>query len=391
MTRLDGISILHIIKGIDIGGKNGGAENFGIHLVQALRKQGVKVSLCAYLKHDTPIEKYWLSQLENDGIEVFFACPSQRMNFLKARKNIKNWLHDNHPNIVHSHYQIGTITLISLKLGTSINLLVRTAHVSLEFGRGIYGVISRFIFRDIFYPLFVDYEIGVSRSITHSLNQQFVRRLIHKHVLWIPNAIPDTNDIERTGDPLSTLNIGKSEKQWLIISIGILVSRKNINLLLFAMPEVLKQIPHAKLIIVGDGPELKHLLDLSNELGISKSCLFLGQQQNIHSILAISNLLILPSSSEGISTVLLEAIQNKVPVIASDIAGNRELIEENVSGWLIPVGDVGSISGAIIRAYHEPDKIKSMAENAHTQINVYYISNVCNKYINAYLSMMKNS
>jgi len=391
MTKLDGIRILLIVKGIDIGGNSGGAENFGIRLARSLSKQNLDVSLCAFIRYGTSVEDYWQNQLENDDIDVFYACSSGKLNMLEARKNIKNWLHSHPTDIIHSHYQIGTITSISLKLDKSLSLLVRTAHVSLEFGRGIYGVISRFIFRDFVYPFFVDYEIGVSRSITQSLNQQIVRRVIHKQVLWIPNAISDTKDIERMDDLLSTFNIGISGKQWRMTSIGILVSRKNFDLLLLAMPEVLKEIPDAILIIVGDGPELKHLIDLSNELGISKSCLFLGQQKNIHSILAKSNLFILPSTSEGISTVLLEAMQNKVPIIASDIAGNRELITDDVSGWLIPVGDVVSISSAVIRAYQQPRKIKSMAETAYTQLDIYYMSNVCNKYIDAYLSMMQTS
>jgi glycosyltransferase involved in cell wall biosynthesis len=380
-------NILHIVKGIDIGGNSGGAENFGIRLVQSLNKWDMNVTICAFLHYGTAVEQQWLRQLQNEGIEVFYACSSKKINIFEARKNIKNWIRDQHVQIVHSHYQVGTITCLSLKLLNGCNYLLRTAHANLEFGKGIYGSMSRLIFRDFLYPLLVNYEIGVSRSITESLNQQIIRRLIHKPAHWIPNAIPDIIESEYNDDPLSTYLSGTSEIPWLVTSMGILLSGKNLDILIKAISEVIKTISNAKLVIVGDGPEYNYLVNVSKELGISNSCWFLGQQENIHYILEKSNVFVLPSSSEGLSTVLLEAMQNKVPVIASDIAGNRELIQDEISGWLVPVGDVAALSTAIIRAYQQPLKMKNMAEAAFTQISTYSLSSVCDQYVNAYLTL----
>ena len=391
MTKLDGIRILQIVKGIDIGGNSGGAESFGIRLAQSLREHGLDVSLCAYFQYNTSVEIYWRSQLEQNGIEVFFACPSGKFHLFKVRKDIRIWLRDHHIDIVHSHYQVGTIISASIKLSNNYKFLVRTGHIDLEFGASIYGMISRLIFRDIVYPLLVDCEVGVSRSITQNLNQQIVRLMLHKSAIWIPNAIPKIIDSKQLNESLENFIDTKSEKQWIITTIGILVPRKNIDLLIRAMPEVLSQIPHAKLVITGGGPELNTLMNLSNELGISKYCWFLGQQQNIHSILEKSNIFILPSSSEGTSTVVLEAIQNKVPIIASDIPGNRELIKDGINGWLVPVGDICELTNAIIRAYKHPDEIKRMAEEAYTLIEEYSMSNVCSKYMNIYSSLIQTT
>ena len=387
MTDLEGISVLHIVKGIDIGGNSGGAENFGIRLVRALNKKGVKVTLCAYLRYDTSVEQYWLRELQNDGIEVFFACPSKRIKLLQARGNIRSWIYDHQVQIVHSHYQVGTITCISLKLSNISGSLIRTAHANIEFGRSILGAISRLFFRDCLYPLVVDCEIGVSRSITDSLNRQIVRRLIHKPARWIPNAIPEIMYEIQNHDPLTEFLGRIPEQPWLVTTMGILLPGKNLDILIRAMAEVIRTIPQAKLVVVGDGPEFDYLVNLSKELGIANSCWFLGQQQNINSILQKSNTFVLPSGSEGTSTVLLEAIQNKVPVIASNIAGNRELIQNETSGWLVPVGDVAALSTAIKRAYDQPAKMKIMAEAAFSQIILYNLSSVCEKYTEVYLSL----
>ena len=203
MIDISGINILHIVKGIDIGGHSGGAEYFGIRLVRALKKLDIKITLCAFLKYGTAVEQQWFYQLQNEGIEVFYASSSDKANFCEARKNINKWIHERSIKIVHSHYQVGTITCLSLKLNNRYDFLLRTAHANLEFGNSISGSISRIVFRDFLFPLFLNYEIGVSKTITASLNKQVIRRLLHKPAHWIPNAIPDSSEIEELDDPLS--------------------------------------------------------------------------------------------------------------------------------------------------------------------------------------------
>ena len=389
MIILNRLKILQIVKGIDIGGNSGGAESFGVRLALSLHEHGLDVYVCAYVNYDTPVEKYWQNQLENAGIKVFFASTDRKFHPYKAQKRIKNWLKDHPIDIVHSHYQVGTITSIYLKSKHRYRFLVRTSHIDSEFGSTIYGVFSRLIFREIVYPIFMDCEIGVSRAITQNLNQQIIRSLLHKPAFWIPNAIPDRVDLFFPEEQPALNLDAKSDEDWIVTTIGLLVTRKKIDILIRSMVEVVKQIPHAKLVIVGEGPELNDLIGLSKELGISKSCWFLGQQQNIHAILKKSNIFTLPSSSEGFSTVILEAMQNKVPVIASDIPGNRELIEDGRSGWLVPVGNVDALTSAIIRSYQHPDENFRMAEQAYTQLDEYSMSTVCSKYLKIFFSLMQ--
>ena len=119
------------------------------------------------------------------------------------------------------------------------------------------------------------------------------------------------------------------------------------------------------------------------------SCWFLGQQKNVYSILRKSNIFVLPSGSEGLSTVLLEAMKNKVPVIACDIAGNRELIQHGFSGWLVKVGDITELSAAIIKAYQQPLLMKRMAEEAFNNLDTYTLSSVSDQYLQVYSSLTK--
>ena len=71
------MKILQIIKGLDIGGKNGGSEQFGLNLSRYLQgaQNGFEVSLCAFYQHGTPAELAWEQQLRGEGVAVFYAVP----------------------------------------------------------------------------------------------------------------------------------------------------------------------------------------------------------------------------------------------------------------------------------------------------------------------------
>jgi glycosyltransferase involved in cell wall biosynthesis len=348
------------------------------------------VSVCVYCKYGTSIENYWQEYLEKCGIKYFFACPGEKFRLYEGLKNIKNWLSDHPVDIVHSHNQIGTIMSAFIKPIHRYRILVRTAHIDSEFGTSFIGLLSRIIFIGVIYPLFVDKEVGVSLAITSELNQQIVRKVLQKKAFWIPNALPSENHPPGYDGEVANIIGVKSEDDWIITTIGLLVERKKIDVLIRAMANVVNIIPKARLVIVGGGPELDRLINLSIELGISKSCRFTGQQKNILPVLKNTNVFVLPSSSEGLSTVILEAMNNNVPVIASDIPGNRELIINGLTGWLVPVGDMDGLANTIVKAYQQPEKMKRMAQEAYTRTADYSITDVSNKYFNLYLSLMQN-
>jgi len=67
------LRVLQIIKGLDIGGLNGGAERFSVDLSRQLKILGCRVDLCAFYRTNTPIEKDWLTKVSDIGIDIFFA------------------------------------------------------------------------------------------------------------------------------------------------------------------------------------------------------------------------------------------------------------------------------------------------------------------------------
>ncbi len=98
------------------------------------------------------------------------------------------------------------------------------------------------------------------------------------------------------------------------------------------------EIP-AKLLLVGDGPEKHRVMALAKETAYKKDILFLGKQENVEELFAISDLMLLLSEMESFGLVLLEAMACGVPGIGTATGGIPEVIEHGVNGYLVQLGD----------------------------------------------------
>jgi sugar transferase (PEP-CTERM/EpsH1 system associated) len=124
---------------------------------------------------------------------------------------------------------------------------------------------------------------------------------------------------------------------------------KNHALLLRAFPRVLARVPTACLLIVGDGPLRSELEALSSALRISDRVRFLGARRDIPELMRRLDLFVLPSVSEGCSLTVLEAMASGVPVVATEVGGTSELVENGHTGLLVASMDVRSLADAITR------------------------------------------
>ena len=110
-----------------------------------------------------------------------------------------------------------------------------------------------------------------------------------------------------------------------------------------------KSLPDLRLTLVGDGPDREALLDQARALDLSEAVEFAGylSQTEVAALLAYADCLVLPSFAEGVPVVLMEAMAARLPVIATRVGGVSELVEDGVSGLLVPPGDVASLTQAI--------------------------------------------
>ena len=123
------------------------------------------------------------------------------------------------------------------------------------------------------------------------------------------------------------------------LTVGRLVPIKNISLQIRAFAKVAKQIPHIRLRIVGDGPERTNLELEAKSLKLEASVVFEGYQKDVGRFYEEADAFLLTSDSEGWGLVALEAAAYKLPIIMTDVGLAQEVIKNDESGFIIPVGN----------------------------------------------------
>jgi N-acetyl-alpha-D-glucosaminyl L-malate synthase BshA len=104
----------------------------------------------------------------------------------------------------------------------------------------------------------------------------------------------------------------------------------------------------ARLLLIGDGQDRPEALHLAQTLEVKSDVIFLGKQDDVESLLAVADLLLLPSADEAFGLAALEGLSCGVPVIATAVGGVPEVVEDGKSGFLLPVGDVGGMADAAL-------------------------------------------
>ncbi|TVQ43078.1 MAG: colanic acid biosynthesis glycosyltransferase WcaL [Gloeocapsa sp. DLM2.Bin57] len=131
-----------------------------------------------------------------------------------------------------------------------------------------------------------------------------------------------------------------------LLYLGRLASVKGLPILFASIAQLKTIFPELCLNLIGDGPERAKLESLVQELGIEDNVKFLGykSQAQVREQLQQTDIYVLPSFAEGVSVSLMEAMAGGVPVVTTQIAGVNELVENGVSGYIVPAGDVNSLT-----------------------------------------------
>jgi glycosyltransferase involved in cell wall biosynthesis len=165
---------------------------------------------------------------------------------------------------------------------------------------------------------------------------------------------------------------------------------KRHDIFLQAAALVNQAIPETRFAIVGDGPWRSYLEALSQKLGLESKVAFLGEQREVGPYLAAFDVAALTSETEGCSNSVLEAMAVGKPVVATDVGGNRELIDNGETGFLVPFGDPKALSEAIIRLLRDPVLARMIGERAKERtIHRFSLENMVNQYESLYETALK--
>jgi glycosyltransferase involved in cell wall biosynthesis len=191
----------------------------------------------------------------------------------------------------------------------------------------------------------VDRHVCVSRAVA-----EFSRTrggLSPQKLVVIPNGV-DALLFDRT-HPVSADDLGLPAGGRWIVYVGRLDPQKCVDRLLRMAARFLPELPHHRLLILGEGPDRLHLEADAARRGLSERVHFLGWRPDVPSVLRASQVLVLPSAWEGMPNAILEAMAAGLPVVSFEVEGVAELLGPNHLGQVVPRGDEDSFSAAVAR------------------------------------------
>lgn len=323
------------------------------------------------------------SKLIERGCKVFDIkfqrSPLTKQNYL-AYKMLKKILDTGEYDIVHTHTPIASmcVRLACKKLKKSA--VIYTAH-GFHFYSGapfrnwmIYYPIEKFLSK------YTDILITINNEDYYRAKNYF----FSKEVIYIPGVGIDTSKFNK----VKVDNVEKRKQleipinAFVVLSVGELNENKNHEIIIKAI-EKLKN-PDIYYIICGTGSNKEYLNSMIQNLNLEEQVRLLGNRNDIAEILQISDTFVFPSFREGLSVALMEAMASGLPVICSNIRGNRDLIEHKKGGYLVNPSDLHGFACSIKKMYESKDLRESFGEFNKNRVERYSLKNVLKELTKVY-------
>lgn len=341
--------ILYVIGQLGVGG----AEHQLIYLTTNLDPTKYEIMVCSLSK-----EAQLLPLLEDAGLKTIIIPKLVSPDFTRPFKLLKI-VKSFKPDLIHSYLSVANTwsRLVGFVTGVPVIISERSCGQNNNFIIRVFNKILSFS---------GDYIIANSQAGANGLieNDEFSSekvKTIYNGVF--PKRFQLTLDDQDKQRLL--LDLGISDCKNVIGIIGRFDSNKNHDLLFKAFQIVLRRFPSSCILCIGDGPRREELKRLASSLGITEHVYFTGIREDIPECLALMKLLVLPSFVEGLPNVILEAMAANVPVVATDVGGVGELINEGVTGWLVNPEDELGLAEKISYVLEYPKNAEIVAENAH--------------------------
>lgn len=298
-------------------------------------------------------------ELKELGINTH-VIPESTRHPLSILKQLAGYFRQNRVDILHTHkYKDNVLGSLS-SVYQGIRYRVRTIHGLPEPYTGwraakmhMYQVVDRAVNRWL-----VDRILAVSFHLGMSL----VPRFGAEKVCCIHNTINMEKMRLKGCSPDAKRKLNLREDQFIIGTMCRLTPVKGLDVFLRAARIIRSQRSDVKFVIVGDGPLRDPLGALAAEYGLDKDVIFLGHRNDAHDVLALMDLFVLASLSEGIPMVLLEALALARPVVASRTGGIPEVIEDGASGLLVRAGHEDEIAQSCIALMDDYDWAQRLGE-----------------------------
>jgi len=315
----------------------GGAEEMVLNLVRHLPPQYVPAVACIHEAGPIGLE------IERTGVpfKVLGLKPGVLRPFDVLR--LRDFLYECQPDIVHTFLLTGSLygrfaammARVPVVIGTEVNVYERK--------RTLHALAERWLMRD------TDAVVASAESVRDFYIKQVKADPSKVEVIY--NAV-DWAQLQATvsRDELRA-SVDVPPDAPLLTIIARLTEQKGHRILLDAL--VRPDLAHARLLVVGDGPLRQALESQAANLGLSPRVRFVGARRDLGNILAATDVFVMPSFWEGLPLAMVLAMGAGVPVVATRVAGIPEVVQDGVTGLLVPPGDSGELGAALSRVVND--------------------------------------
>ena len=352
MAEAGRIRVMHVVHSFGVGG----LENVIVQLINRLpsaRFEHVVVAL-------TTIDEFHQRVVRPDV--RFIALHKPPGHAVPLYPRLYRLLRELNPDVLHT-CNLAALEVVPLAWLARVPLRVHAEH-----GWDAHdpqGRNPRYQRLRLLYRPFVSHYVAVSRDLYDYLDRAVGVPARRRSL--IANGVDTDTFAPARGAPRAVSGCPfESGRHWLVGTVGRLQTVKNQPLLARAFVRALQSQAAmrdtARLVIVGEGPLRAEVERVLAAAGMADLAWLPGARDDVAEVLRSLNLFVLPSQAEGTSCTLQEAMASGLPVVATAVGGTPDLVQENVTGHLVPPDDEQALADAIVRAFGTPDNSARQGE-----------------------------
>lgn len=352
-----GIKVLHLI---DSGGLYG-AEKMLLSLVKEQVRQGLEPMILSAGEPGIE-EKAIEAEARKTALPVTPWRMKPGLNLQESWKILK-WAQGNHYDLLHSHGFKFNV-LLGMCPGSVRRIpLVATLHGYVHASRfskmWLYESLDRFAIR----------RMNGVILVGEAMKKELPGRISHRHISVIPNGL-DISELKESSlapldEPLSSFF---ETHQPVVLGVGRLSREKGFENLILAFSDLRGKFPNSGLVIVGEGKLRQQFEMLVDELDVKDHVRMPGYCSKVPVLLKLSQVLVMPSLTEGLPITLLEALSLKTPVVASSVGEIPRVLSDGEDGELLSDVQPASISKAIEKSLSDEMLSSQRAESSYRQV-----------------------
>ena len=333
-----------------------GSEKYFLSIIPQLNKRGITANLIIVInKTDLNSCNDYIGRLKNANIETKVIIAKSDKTIFSTLFALKNAINSFNPDIVHSHLIHADFWCAILKKRKKIKpLIFSTKHGYEESFLAKHGFDGSKITKNLYYKIckFSEKHIDQSFAVSEGLRQLFIDAKISREssISTIHHGVKLTDE--------RTIKVNQRKSNFQAIILGRVIPFKGHHYAIESFAEVVKKIPSAQCLIVGgiDKDYKQQLDEIIKSHNLEHNISFEGFQTEIYDYLLSSDIMLVPSISEGFGLIFLEGFNTELPIIGFDVAATNEIIDHQKNGILVEAYNTIQMAEHLIHLFENKEE-----------------------------------